>query len=106
MVAEMKMIKRFSGHTMKYKIRNKVIRYKVGVVPIADKMREARPLSYSSMNSLQISFAFSRIWYIVHNTVERFSLNSSIWVTSYVLVLVPRTETYRDLCDIEQELDG
>ncbi|XP_070039302.1 uncharacterized protein [Nicotiana tomentosiformis] len=40
-VAEMRMLRWMCGHTMLDKIRNEVIRDKVGVTPIEDKMREA-----------------------------------------------------------------
>ena len=41
-VAEMRMLRWMCGHTKKYKIRNEIIRNKVGVVPIEEKMRETR----------------------------------------------------------------
>ena len=41
-VVEMRMIRWICGHTRLDKIRNKVIRGKIGVVSIEDKMREAR----------------------------------------------------------------
>ena len=40
--AEMRMLRWMCGHTRKNKIRNEVIRNKVGVVPIEEKMRENR----------------------------------------------------------------
>ena len=36
------MLRWMYGHTRKDKIRNKIIRNKVGVVPIEEKMRETR----------------------------------------------------------------
>jgi hypothetical protein len=41
-VAEMRMIRWICGHTMLDKIRNEVIRGKIGVASIEDKLREAR----------------------------------------------------------------
>ena len=41
-VAEMRMIHRMCGHTRLDKVRNEVIRSKIGVAAIEDKMREAR----------------------------------------------------------------
>ncbi len=41
-VAEMKMLRWMSGHTRKDRIHNEVIRGKLGVAPIEDKMREHR----------------------------------------------------------------
>jgi hypothetical protein len=41
-VAEMRMLRWMCGHTRKDKVRNEVIREKVGVAPIDDKMRENR----------------------------------------------------------------
>ncbi|XP_070042135.1 uncharacterized protein [Nicotiana tomentosiformis] len=41
-VAEMRMLRWMSGHTRLDRIRNEVIRDKVGVAPIEDKMQEAR----------------------------------------------------------------
>nr|XP_018628412.1 uncharacterized protein LOC108946207 [Nicotiana tomentosiformis] len=41
-VAEMRMLRWMCGHTQLDKIRNKVIRKKVGVAPVEDKMWEAR----------------------------------------------------------------
>ncbi|XP_070034465.1 uncharacterized protein [Nicotiana tomentosiformis] len=41
-VAQMMMLRWMCGHTMLDRIRNEVIRDKVGVAPIEDKMREAR----------------------------------------------------------------
>ena len=38
----MHMLRWMSGHTRKDRIRNEVIRSKVGVVPIEDKVREGR----------------------------------------------------------------
>ncbi|KAL3356212.1 hypothetical protein AABB24_017079 [Solanum stoloniferum] len=41
-VAEMRMLRWMSGHTRSDKIRNEVIREKVGVSPVVDKLREVR----------------------------------------------------------------
>ncbi|KAG5620031.1 hypothetical protein H5410_005249 [Solanum commersonii] len=41
-VAEMRMLGWMCGHTMSDKIRNEVIREKVGVASVVDKLREAR----------------------------------------------------------------
>ena len=41
-VAEMRMIRWICGHTRLDKIRNEVIRAKIGVASIEDKMREVR----------------------------------------------------------------
>lgn len=41
-VAKIRMLRWLCGHTLRGRIRNKVICDKVGVVPIEDKMREAR----------------------------------------------------------------
>ncbi|KAG5606742.1 hypothetical protein H5410_028234 [Solanum commersonii] len=41
-VAEMRMLRWMCGHTRSDKIRNEVIREKVGVAPVVDKLREAR----------------------------------------------------------------
>ena len=41
-VAEIRMLRWMCGHTRKDKIRNKVIRNKVRVLPIEEKMRETR----------------------------------------------------------------
>ena len=41
-VAEMRMLRWMSGHTRMDRIRNEVIRSKVGVAPIEDKVREGR----------------------------------------------------------------
>ncbi|KAL3372890.1 hypothetical protein AABB24_005089 [Solanum stoloniferum] len=41
-VAEMRMLRWMSGHTKSDKIRNEVIREKVGVSPVVDKLREVR----------------------------------------------------------------
>ena len=41
-VAEMRMIRWICGHTRLDKIRNEVIRGKIGVASIEDKMREVR----------------------------------------------------------------
>ncbi|WMV37399.1 hypothetical protein MTR67_030784 [Solanum verrucosum] len=41
-VAEMRMLRWMCGHTRSNKIRNEVIREKVGVAPVVDKLREAR----------------------------------------------------------------
>ncbi|KAG5586936.1 hypothetical protein H5410_047370 [Solanum commersonii] len=40
------MLKWMCGHTRRNKIRNEVIKEKVGVAPVADKMREASPISH------------------------------------------------------------
>ncbi|XP_070013802.1 uncharacterized protein [Nicotiana sylvestris] len=42
-VAEMRMLRWMCRHTKLDKIRNEVIREKVGVAPVDEKMREARP---------------------------------------------------------------
>ena len=42
MVAEMRMLRWMCGHTRLDKVRNEVIRHKVGVASIGDKLREAR----------------------------------------------------------------
>ncbi|KAG5618270.1 hypothetical protein H5410_018094, partial [Solanum commersonii] len=42
-VSEMKMLRWMCGHTRSDKIRNEVIREKVGVASVVDKLREARP---------------------------------------------------------------
>ena len=42
MVVEMRMIRWMCGYTKLDRIRNEVIREKVGVAPIEDKMREIR----------------------------------------------------------------
>ncbi|WAH45030.1 hypothetical protein NZD89_29235 (plasmid) [Alicyclobacillus fastidiosus] len=41
-VAEMRMLRWMCGHIRKDKIRNKVIRNKIGVVPIEEKVRDTR----------------------------------------------------------------
>ncbi|KAG5630824.1 hypothetical protein H5410_002541 [Solanum commersonii] len=41
-VAEMRMLRWMCGHTRSDKIRNEVIREKVGVASVVDKLREAR----------------------------------------------------------------
>ena len=41
-IVEMRMLRWMCGHTRKNKIRNEIIRNKVGVVPIEEKMRETR----------------------------------------------------------------
>ncbi|XP_070046656.1 uncharacterized protein LOC142169634 [Nicotiana tabacum] len=41
-IAEMRMLRWMCGHTRKDKIRNKVIRDKVGVASVEDKLRELR----------------------------------------------------------------
>nr|XP_009784653.1 PREDICTED: uncharacterized protein LOC104233044 [Nicotiana sylvestris] len=41
-VAEMRMLRRMYGHTRKDQVRNEVIRDKVGVAPVEDKLRESR----------------------------------------------------------------
>lgn len=42
MVAEMRMLRWLCGHTRLDKVRNEVVRSKVGVTNIKDKMREVR----------------------------------------------------------------
>lgn len=41
-VEEMRMLRRMCGHTMRYRIRNKDIRDKVGVASMVDKTRKVR----------------------------------------------------------------
>jgi hypothetical protein len=41
-VAEMRMLRWMCGHTRKDHMRNEVIRHKLGVAPIEEKMRESR----------------------------------------------------------------
>ena len=41
-VAEIRMIRWICGHMRLYKIRNEVIKDKIGMASIEDKMREAR----------------------------------------------------------------
>ena len=41
-IADMRMLRWMCGHIRKDKIRNEIIRNKVGVVPIKEKMKETR----------------------------------------------------------------
>lgn len=50
MMAEMRMIRWMCGYTRLDRIRNEVIREKVGVAPIEDKMREARLRWFGHVN--------------------------------------------------------